>query len=135
MIDVEVDGTPHQEMHVDGGAMAQVFLYPPRLMDQARASGKKVAERERRAYIIRNAMLSPDWATTERSTLSIVGRAINSLLQTQGIGDLYRIYAPRRRTVWTSTSRSSDPTSPIRTKRNSIQTTCASCSTTATSSP
>jgi predicted acylesterase/phospholipase RssA len=93
MIDVEVDGTPYQEMHVDGGAMAQVFLYPPRLMDQARAAGKKVAERERRAYIIRNAMLSPDWATTERSTLSIVGRSITSLLQTQGIGDLYRIYA------------------------------------------
>src|SRR3546814_5567529 len=28
MIDVEVDGEAYQEMHVDGGAMAQVFLYP-----------------------------------------------------------------------------------------------------------
>ena len=29
MIDVEAGGKPYQEMHVDGGAMAQVFLYPP----------------------------------------------------------------------------------------------------------
>ncbi len=31
MIDVEVDGQQYQEMHVDGGAMAQVFLYRPGL--------------------------------------------------------------------------------------------------------
>jgi hypothetical protein len=31
MIDVEVDGKPYQEMHVDGGASAQVFVYPPSL--------------------------------------------------------------------------------------------------------
>jgi hypothetical protein len=29
MIDVEVDGKHYQEMHVDGGAITQVFLYPP----------------------------------------------------------------------------------------------------------
>ena len=28
MIDVEVDGKQYQEMHVDGGTMAQVFAYP-----------------------------------------------------------------------------------------------------------
>jgi predicted acylesterase/phospholipase RssA len=31
LIDVEVDGKRYQEMHVDGGAMTQVFLYPPSL--------------------------------------------------------------------------------------------------------
>ncbi len=31
MIDVEVDGQQYQEMHVDGSAMAQVFLYRPGL--------------------------------------------------------------------------------------------------------
>ena len=31
MIDVEVDGKHYQEMHVDGGASAQVFVYPPAL--------------------------------------------------------------------------------------------------------
>jgi predicted acylesterase/phospholipase RssA len=29
MIDIEVDGKPYQELHVDGGAMQQMFLYPP----------------------------------------------------------------------------------------------------------
>ena len=31
MIDVTVNGVAYQEMHVDGGAFAQVFLYPPSL--------------------------------------------------------------------------------------------------------
>jgi len=92
MIDVEVDGKTYQEMHVDGGAMAQVFLYPPRLFETARSRGLKIPDRERRVYVIRNARLDPDWASVERDTLSIVGRAISSLIQTQGIGDLYKIY-------------------------------------------
>jgi predicted acylesterase/phospholipase RssA len=92
LFDVEVDGQPYQEMHVDGGAMAQVFLYPPRLFDTARLEGVKVPQRERKVYIIRNARLDPEWATVQRSTLSIAGRAISSLIQTQGLGDLYKIY-------------------------------------------
>lgn len=87
MIDVEVDGRPHQEMHVDGGAMAQVFLYPPSF--KIDASG---TPRERRVYIIRNSRLDPSWADVQRRTLNIAMRAVDSLIQTQGIGDLYRIY-------------------------------------------
>jgi hypothetical protein len=29
MIDIEADGRHFQEMHVDGGTVAQVVLYPP----------------------------------------------------------------------------------------------------------
>ena len=93
MFDVEVDGKPYQEMHVDGGAMRQVFLYPANLSDTARQEGIQVfAKRERKAYVIRNARLDPDWATVERSTLTIAGHAISALIETQGIGDLYRLY-------------------------------------------
>jgi len=92
MIDVEVDGKKYQEMHVDGGTTAQVFLYPPRLSDVMDQRGMKMPPRERRAYIIRNARLDPEWASVERRTMSIAGRAIASLIQTQGLGDLYRIY-------------------------------------------
>jgi hypothetical protein len=53
--------------------------------------------RQRRAYVIRNARLDPDWAEVERSTMDIAGRAISSLIQTQGIGDLYRIYTMAQR--------------------------------------
>jgi len=96
MIDVEVDGKPYQEMHVDGGVMAQVFAYPVgiRIKEEAAAAG---VTRERRLYVIRNARQDPNWAQVERKTLSIAGRAVASLIHTQGIGDLYRIYAAAER--------------------------------------
>ncbi len=90
-IDVEANAEKYQEMHVDGGAMTQVFLYPPsmNLKKDAEAAG---IFRDRRAFIIRNARLDPHWAQVDRKTMSIAGRAISSLIQTQGLGDLYRIY-------------------------------------------
>lgn len=93
MFDVEVDGQPYQEMHVDGGAMRQLFLYPVNLRDAAKHEHIKIfAQRQRKAYLIRNARLDPDWAVVERKTLTIAGRAISSLIETQGIGDLYQLY-------------------------------------------
>jgi predicted patatin/cPLA2 family phospholipase len=91
MIDVEVDGRRYQEMHVDGGASTQVFVYPPslQLSRQARKSG---IIRARQPYIIRNAKLDPDWVEVRRRTFPIIRRALRALIQTQGIGDLYRIY-------------------------------------------
>lgn len=91
LIDVEADGKPYQEMHVDGGAMAQVFVYPPAL-DVAKLARAQHFVRERRLYIIRNSRLDPEWAQVERKTMTIVGRAISSLIQTQGVGDLFKIY-------------------------------------------
>jgi hypothetical protein len=91
MIDVNLAGTHYQEMHVDGGTTAQVFLYPPTL------SLANAPQRKRVAYIIRNARLDPDWASTQRRTMPIAMRAIDSLTRTQGIGDLYRIYATTQR--------------------------------------
>ena len=91
MIDVEVDGKIHSEMHVDGGAMSQVFVYPPNIdLGELSEEGKGV--RERNLFVVMNARLDPEWAETERRVLSIAGRAISSMIQTQGIGDLYRIY-------------------------------------------
>ena len=91
MFDVEVAGQSFQEMHVDGGAITQVFLYPSALSQRAQDLKFKL-QKQRNAYIIRNARLDPAWRETERGTLSIIQRAISSLIQTQGIGDLYRIY-------------------------------------------
>ena len=91
MLDVNLDGTPYQEMHVDGGTVAQLFLYPPTL------HLTNAPQRKRVAYIIRNARLDADWATTERRTMTIAMRAIDSLTRTQGIGDLYRVYATTQR--------------------------------------
>ena len=96
MIDVDVNGKHYQEMHVDGGASAQVFVYPPQLRI-AELSEQAGITRERRAFIIRNARLDPDWADTKRNTLSIAQRAVLSLIHTQGVGDLYRIYTTTQR--------------------------------------
>jgi len=90
LIDVDVDGKHYQEMHVDGGTMTQVFLFPPSLTE---AQVIKDFGRTRVVYIIRNARLDADWASVERRTLPITARAIGSLMTTQGIGDLYRIFA------------------------------------------
>jgi hypothetical protein len=96
MINVEVDGKQYQEMHVDGGVVAQVFAYPIgiHVKEEAAAAG---FTRERRLYVIRNARQDADWAQVERKTLSIAGRAVASLIHAQGIGDLYRIYATAQR--------------------------------------
>jgi predicted patatin/cPLA2 family phospholipase len=92
LIDVEVDGKKYQELHVDGGAVAQLFLYPPSL-----ELGRTGIKRERRAYIIRNARLDPDYAQSERRTISIAGRAISTMLASSGQNDVFRIYAITRR--------------------------------------
>jgi len=93
MIDIEVDGVRYQEMHVDGGTMAQVFFYPP----SADLSQIASVQRKRVLYVIRNARLDPDWASVNRRTMTIAARAISSLTRTQGVGDLYRIYATTQR--------------------------------------
>ena len=92
MIDVEAGGQKYQEMHVDGGTMAQVFIYPPSISAKELARKEHAEPRERRLYIIRNSRLDPEWAQVDRRTLTIAGRAVSSLIHTQGIGDLYRIY-------------------------------------------
>ena len=93
MFDVEVNGSPHQELHVDGGAVAQSFLYPASVSLRSSAS----FERARSAYIIRNAKLSAAPSETERRTLSIAGRAITTLITSNGVGDLYRMYTTTKR--------------------------------------
>lgn len=89
MIDVEVRSLQYQEMHVDGGAMAQVFVYPTQFTANQQAAKLRA---DRKLYIIRNARLDPDWSSVERRTLDIVGRSISSLIHTQGVGDLFQIY-------------------------------------------
>jgi hypothetical protein len=92
LVTVEVDGKRYQEMHVDGGASAQVFLYPPSMTQVATRIGEGMVRRGD-VYVIRNAALAPTWQPVARRTIDIAARAIDSLITTQGFGDLYRIYA------------------------------------------
>jgi predicted acylesterase/phospholipase RssA len=93
MIDVTLDGKPYQEMHVDGGAFAQSFLYPSVL---TRARRRRAATHQHilpaAAYVIRNARLDPNWAATKRQMLGIAGRAISTMIAASGMNDVIRAY-------------------------------------------
>ncbi|HEY3645943.1 MAG TPA: patatin-like phospholipase family protein [Gammaproteobacteria bacterium] len=92
MIDVEVDGQPHQEMHVDGAVINQIFLYPARgLAEFKKAVGQPIT-RKMHAYVLRNGKLGPEWAWTRRRMSSIFARSISTLLNVQGSSDLERIH-------------------------------------------
>jgi predicted acylesterase/phospholipase RssA len=91
MIDVEVQGKRYQEMHVDGGTTQQVFMLPPELVMT------NVARRERTIYVIRNSRMTVESSEVPRDALAIAGRAVSSLIHTQGIGNLYEIAAQARR--------------------------------------
>ncbi len=92
MIDVTLDGKTYQEMHVDGGAFTQLFLYPRSVTRERRAHlrhGDHV--QPARAYIIRNGRLTPNPARTERQTFVIAQRAIASMISASGFNDVARI--------------------------------------------
>jgi Patatin-like phospholipase len=95
MFDIEIDGRKFEEMHGDGGATAQTFLYPPSVSIRAMASA--TPPRARTAYIIRNGKIFEDWKETERKTLSVAGRAVSTLISSSGVGDMYRIYGTTKR--------------------------------------
>jgi predicted acylesterase/phospholipase RssA len=86
LIDVEVDGQHRHELHVDGGAIAQLFVYPPTI------ELRKYLERERSVYLIRNARQDEEWAEVQPRTLSIAGRAIATMIHSGGSNDIARIY-------------------------------------------
>ncbi|WP_211862635.1 patatin-like phospholipase family protein [Neoroseomonas soli] len=98
MIDVTVNGRPHQEMHVDGGTYAQAYLYPPGL-------GESRTERIRAgltppnvtAYVVRNGWLHGRGGPVRRSILAITGQAISTLITAAGVGDIFRIQAAAAR--------------------------------------
>jgi predicted acylesterase/phospholipase RssA len=91
LIEVEAGGETYDEMHVDGGTASQVFLYPlgldfEEVLHMLEVPGKP------KVYIIRNARLDPMYEQVQPKTVPIASRSISSVIRTQGIGDLYRIY-------------------------------------------
>jgi predicted acylesterase/phospholipase RssA len=98
LFDVSLDGVAYQELHVDGGAFAQAFLYPAGVTRQRRvlmAGGKRVIPAK--AFVIRNGRLDPEWASTERSTMGIASRAISTMIAASGINDVIRMYNATQR--------------------------------------
>lgn len=91
LIEVEAGGVKYDELHVDGGATSQVFLYPMGIDYDAILEKLAVPGRPE-VYIIRNSRLDPMYEQVQNKLFPIAGRSLESLVRTQGIGDLYRIY-------------------------------------------
>ncbi len=90
-VEVEVDGEVYDEMHVDGGASTQVFVYPESL-DLPGVLEKTGMVGERRMYVIRNSRVDPEWKEVKPRFTAIASRSISLVIKAQGVGDLHRIY-------------------------------------------
>lgn len=94
-IKVEIDGVSYDEMHVDGGIKAQLFVLAATL-DLAEFRKKlgllAKADRKRRIFVIRNAEVGPEPKQIPRNLAEISQRAVSSLIKAQALNDLNRIY-------------------------------------------
>jgi predicted patatin/cPLA2 family phospholipase len=90
-IGVEVNGEYYDEMHVDGGVSSQVMFYPPEV--DLRLINKKLGTKGRPTiYVIRNGYIHAPYKPVKRKLIPIMAKSFESLIQAQGVGDLYRIY-------------------------------------------
>ena len=98
-LDVVADGKHYDEMQVDGGAISQTFLWDASLSlaEAGRRMGFDKTLAPIRLFIIRNAIVRPEWKEVGPVLGQIGPRAIDTLLKSQGIGDLFRLYATSQR--------------------------------------
>ena len=78
LIDVEVDGQVYQEMHVDGGVAAPLFLMPDALLHW-RNLGPRF--RRGRVHVIVNTVLEPSSQSTPPGVASIMSRSFDTMLR------------------------------------------------------
>lgn len=90
-IDVRLDGQVRQELHVDGGTVAQVFFAPPNIELSGYEKRYFGHARSRTLYLIRNGRLTPEYTETEETALGIARRSIETLIKYQTISDLTRL--------------------------------------------
>lgn len=96
-IKVVADGKIYDEMHVDGGTSNQAFMFPSNFSVKANDKKLNRGKLNRTLYVIRNGKITPEYSKVKPKLASIVGKSISSLIKTQGIGDLYRMYANAQR--------------------------------------
>lgn len=95
LINVEVDGVTHDEMHVDGGVKAQLFLTAAtiNITEIRKQLGlQKTAEERTKLFIIRNAAVGPEPEPVPRKLNDIMERALSLLIKSHARNDLLRIH-------------------------------------------
>lgn len=95
-LNVVADGHRYDELHVDGGTSNQSFLFPSNFT--AKDADKLIGRKPKRTmYVIRNGKVTPEWSAVKPRIAAIAGKSIASLIKTQGVGDLYRLYSNAQR--------------------------------------
>ena len=96
-IKVVADGKSYDEMHVDGGTSNQAFMFPSNFSLKQSEKALKLGGYTRTLYVLRNGKITPEYSKVKPRLASIVGKSISTLIKTQGVGDLYRMYANAQR--------------------------------------
>lgn len=91
--DVDAQGARHDEMHVDGGVAAGVFLNGGIFSFAALRAATGTAPGREEIFIVHNGRLFPVGEPTGRSVRAIARRVFNSAGIASTVGDLHRIYA------------------------------------------
>lgn len=94
-IKVHADGEVYDEMHVDGGTITQAFsVY--RLVDPYKEKAKELgfdkSKLKGKYYVIRNGYVEGNYDKVKDDILSITTRSSDTMINSQGVGDTYRIY-------------------------------------------
>lgn len=90
---VAANGKQYDEMHVDGGVEVQVMLFENAIIPFSKQGDVLKGQREtRKLYILRNQSIHPKWENIPPQLKFIAIGAIDSLIKSQSIGDLYRLY-------------------------------------------
>ena len=95
---VEVNGKPYDEMHMDGGIAKQVFLLYDGLQSLDKAvqisRGKNInfSKLRYKIYIIRNNYNDPVWKEVPDKLMPIMERTVDTILKAQSDGDIYQLY-------------------------------------------
>jgi predicted patatin/cPLA2 family phospholipase len=90
-IDIEIDGKPYTELHVDGGVAASVFLHPAMVGIQEIADVPPSATGSN-IWVIVAGKGEPDAVPAKTGLLQITGESLNGVLQTRLEGDLLRVF-------------------------------------------
>lgn len=123
---MEANGQNYQELHVDGGAVSQAFLVSPSVNTRDVLAGSGYRRKAVTAYIIRNSRLTTEWTDVEQMVLPIAERAVSTMINYNGVGDLYRMYLVTRRAGAAFNPPIFRQPSTPRIRRNSIRLICVS---------
>ena len=92
MFEVEVGGKRYDEMHADGGTVAQMFFIAFTMDPVAARKELGLKGGGAKLYIIRNDHSDPVSEQVERKLADIASRTIHTVMKAQSHGDLLRIY-------------------------------------------